>query len=511
LTSENDPLHSPGVEEQRPHDPIEPAALTRQDIKSRALSGALLVAMRGIVLLAFAAVANAVLARQLSPHQYGLVAFGMTVMTFASVFSDGGLGAALIRSSVPLEPGMLRSIFGLQLAISSVLLGLICVVALPFFGVAGELTAVMALALPLGAIDTPAKIVLERTLEYRILARAEVLQALVYYAWAVIAVSAGMGVWGLATAAVARVVAIAVILFRARPDLFLLPDFSFARVRPLLRFGIGFQANNVVTVFRDEGLNVGIAAIAGIAPLGIWTLARRLMELPMLLFQTLWRISFPATSQLLTAGGDACRLIARGAALTALASGFVLATLAASAPGLVGSVFGARWNEVGALVAISCAPLVYSGPISVATAGFLYAAGDSAAVLRATAAHTFTWLGVTFALLPFLGIVAVPIGWVVGSVVDAWLLGLEARRLSGADVFRAVAVPSSVGLVAGAAGVAADLALGRTLVAGIVGGVVALSLCAGLNASVERPMLRELLKLVRERAKPGSSATVPAQ
>lgn len=481
-------------------DEMETGPLARESIRARVLSGAVLIAVRGVLLLALAAVANAVLARELSPHAFGVVAFGMTVMTFAAVFSDGGLGAALIRSAVPVERSLLQAIFGLQLWVSLALFALICAVAVPFFGQPGAVTAVMALALPLGALDTPAKIILERRLEYRVLARAEVLQAVVYYAWAVVAVSVGFGVWGLASAAVVRVIAIAVILYSARPDLFMLPIFSIARVRPLLRFGVGFQANNIVNVFRDEGLNLGVAAIAGIAPLGIWTLARRLMELPMLLFQTLWRVSFPATSQLLAAGGEPRRLIVRAARLTAVASAFLLGALAAAAPGLVGSVFGSRWGEVGTLVAISCAPLVYSGPVSVATAGYLYAVGDSASVLVASVAHTVAWLGVSMALLPAIGIIAVPIGWVVGSAVDAWLLAMSARRHSGVWVFRAVWVPSTAGLFAGGVGLALDVILGRTFAGGVVGGVGAVVLCAVLLMAVRRTALQELLELVRQRA-----------
>jgi O-antigen/teichoic acid export membrane protein len=487
-------------------DEMEAGRLARDSIRARVLSGAALIAVRGVLLLALAAVANAVLAHELSPHAFGIVAFGMTVMTFAAVFSDGGLGAALIRSAVPVERSLLQAIFGLQLWISAALFVLICIVAVPFFGQAGSVTAVMALALPLGALDTPAKIMLERRLEYRVLARAEVLQAVVYYTWAVVAVSIGFGVWGLASAAVVRVIAIAVILYAARPDLFMLPMFSIARVRPLLRFGIGFQANNVVNVFRDEGLNLGIAAIVGIAPLGIWTLARRLMELPMLLFQTLWRVSFPATSQLLAAGGEPRRLIARAARLTAVASAFLLGALAAAAPGLVGSVFGSRWTEVGTLVAIACAPLVYSGPVSVATAGYLYAVGDSSSVLIASVAHTVAWLGVSMALLPSIGIVAVPIGWVIGSAVDAWLLAVSARRHSGVWVFSAVWVPSTAGLLAGGVGLACDVLLGRTLTGGFAGGIVAVALCAVLLIALRRTALEELLELVRQRTRGGVAA-----
>jgi O-antigen/teichoic acid export membrane protein len=178
---------------------------------------------------------------------------------------------------------------------------------------------------------------------------------------------------------------------------------------------------------------------------------------------------------------------------------------------LVGSVFGGRWNEVGTLVAISCAPLVFSGPISVATAGFLYAAGDSSAVLLATLGHTVAWLAISMSLLPVVGIIAVPIGWVVGSAIDAWLLALPVRRRVGVDVFRSVILPSSLGLVAGAVGVGVDLVLGRTFVGGVAGGVVAVALCIALFAMLERLMLLELVRLLRERVRRVSPATVPAQ
>jgi len=166
---------------------------------------------------------------------------------------------------------------------------------------------------------------------------------------------------------------------------------------------------------------------------------------------------------------------------------------------------------VGILVAISCAPLVFSGPISVATAGFLYAAGDSLAVLLATVGHTVTWLALSLGLLPVVGIVAVPIGWVVGSAVDAWLLAVPVRRRVGVDVVRAVVVPSSLGLVAGGAGLGVDVVLGRTLAGGLAGGVMAVVLCVALFAMLERPMLLELTQLLRERVRRGSPATLPAQ
>ncbi len=321
--------------------------LSHATIRERALSGAALIAGRSVLLLVMAVAANAVLARELSPRQFGLVAFGMAIMTFAAALSDGGLGSALIRKSVAIDQPTLGAVFGLELTVTLGLFSLIAFITLPFFGMIGQLTTVMALSLPIGALVTPAQIVLERSLAYRTLARLEVLQSVAYYGFAIASVSLGMGVWGLAAASVVRTASSVLLIVFVRRDLLVRPLFSLARVRPLMRFGLHFQANGFVTVLRDQGLNVGIAVIGGTTTLGIWSLVTRLLSLPFLLFQTLWRVSFPAMSQLIGAGSDARSLVERGAGDEVSPSGFILATFAASGPGLVPAVFGERWPRRG--------------------------------------------------------------------------------------------------------------------------------------------------------------------
>jgi O-antigen/teichoic acid export membrane protein len=354
---------------------------------------------------------------------------------------------------------------------------------------------VMALSLPLGALVTPATIMLERSLAYRTLARVEVLQAVAYYGFAVAAVSLGLGVWGLASAAVVRQASSVFLLFRVRPDLFVRPGFSLSRLRPMLRFGLHFQANSFVTMLRDQGLNVGVALIAGTATLGIWTLARRLLELPFLLFQTLWRVSFPATSQLISAGADARSLIERGAKATSIGSGLVLASVAAAAPGLVPAVFGPRWHEAGTIVPIACGALVVAGPVSVATAGYLYASGDAAGVLVATVVHSAIWLGVSLGLLPLIGPVALPVGLVVGSSADAILLARATQRRLAVPLFRPVLWPSVAAFAAGAAGIGFTVLAGTSLTGGVASALIALVLYCVLVLVLEGGPTRELAKV----------------
>jgi O-antigen/teichoic acid export membrane protein len=471
---------------------------TKEDIGRKAMSGAAFVAGRNVALLALAFAANIVLARELSPRQFGLVAFGMAITAFASTLANGGIGGALVSSAVPIDEPTLKSVLGLEILITTVLFALIAAVTLPFFGLIGQLTALMALSMPIEALETPATIVLERSLEYRTLARVEVLKAIAYYAYAVTAVSLGMGVWGLATAVLVRAAVSVGLYFRARRDLFFRPTFSVSSVRPLLPFGIKYQATAFVTVVRDQGLNVGVSVIAGTSTLGIWMLAQRILQLPFSLFQTLWRVSFPATSQLIEAGADARRLIHRGAKATAIGTGIVLGPLAAAAPALVPSLFGARWHEAGVIVPVACIGLIVSGPVSVATAGFLWASGDASAVLSATAWHSAVWLATTFSLLPIVGPVAIPVGWTLGAAVDVVLLIHAAGRHVPLRIGREIAWTCISAELAGAVGLAVTVAAGSTFLSGVAGAVVALFGFAAAMLTRERSQTLELLGTLRD-------------
>ncbi len=460
-------------------DPDAAPDLTAQDVKQRALSGVALVLGRGILILGLGLAANTILARELAPSDFGLVAFGMALMGFATALSDGGLGAGLIRSSESLERSKLRDVFGLQLSLTIVFLGVVAAVGLPFFG------------------NAPVQIVLERNLEYRILARVEVRQSAVYYTFAVVAVLAGMGVWGLATAVVVRALAGNLLFLRERRGLFVPPSVSLSRLRPLLRFGLNFQANSLAVIARDQGLNVGIAAVANTATLGIWALARRVLEVPMLLFQSLWRVSFPAMSQLMGSGENPKPVLERAVSLASFASGLVLAPCAAAAPALVPAIFGAPWHDSGAIVSLSCAALIISGPISVATAGYLYAAGEAAAVLRATVVHAVAWVVVALTLLPAFGTISIGIGLVVGSAIDAVLLAIPTIRKTSARIVPNALPTTAIGLGAAALGVLVAALLGDTPLGGVLGALAAFGACGAAITLVRRDVAFHLAGLAR--------------
>jgi O-antigen/teichoic acid export membrane protein len=483
-------------------------ALPRDELKRRASAGVSIVASRGLAILLLSFGGNVVVARLLTPHDFGLVALGMTFVYFVSMLADGGLGAGLIRRAEPPEREELEALMGLQLAVT-VALAIVVAAGATRFGRAGGVVALMVSSMPLAMLQFPGRILLERSLNYRPLAVVEMSQVFVYHAWAIGFVLAGAGVWGLASATVAMRVAAAVIMGIVCPAGVVRPHFSWRRVRPLLAFGIRFQAAAATMLVQEQGLNASIAAIASVSTLGIWSLARRLMEIPLLLFEALWRVSFPAMAQLVAAKEDMARLIERAVSMAAVGSGMILTGLAGSSPGLIPGLFGQKWHEASTVVPAVCLGLGIGGSLSAATIGYLYAVGDASGVLRAHVLRTIALFVVALPLLPILGVAGAGLGWLVSAVVDGVVLGRRTVQLTQARLVRPLVVPLFLGIVGGGGGWLLAEFGGRNLVSGLAGGacsvLVFIAGLAVLRASLLRETFHFALKSMR-----GAASRSPA-
>lgn len=444
--------------------------LEHDELKHRASAGIFIIATRGLAILAIGFGGTIIVARLLTPHDFGVIALGMVLVQVAALLSDGDLGAALIRRAEPPDIAELQALTAFQLVVTIGMVGVMVAVA-PFLGEIGWVAALMVSSMPFVALQFPGRILLERSLSYRPLAVIEVAQVLTYYTWAIAFVLAGFGVWGLASATVAMRVASALLMARVSPVGLVRPRFSWSRIRPLMGFGVRFQAASATWLIRDQGLNALIPVVASVATLGLWTLARRLLELPLLLFESLWRVSFPTMSQLLAAKERASvgALLERSAGMTAVGSGVILTALAGGALGLVPGLFGEQWAAASGVVPLACLALGIRGAVSAASIGYLYAVGDASAVLRASIFEAAVLLGVALPLLPALDVTAVGVGWVAAAVVEVSILARATHRWTSVRLLRPLAVPLVVGIAAGSLGLLVADAGGRDLVSGVAG------------------------------------------
>jgi O-antigen/teichoic acid export membrane protein len=451
-------------------------------IKRRASAALFLVGSWGLANLVTAFLGNLVLARLLDPKAFGTVAVGATVLIIVSAFAEGGLASALIRRPEPPTEPELRTLTGLQLCITIPLALLVAAFALPF-GEIGQVTALMVLAVPIGTLQAAGRIGLARDIRMRQITAVDATSVLGYYGWSITAVAVfDLGVWGLATGTVFRsicgVVAMAVVPRGGvrRPTLELIRS-----VGPLIRFGVRFQANWLAIVGREQGVNAVTGIVGGLYTLGLWSLASRLVQVPSVLYEAIGRVTFPAMSHLLARDRDPRPLIERTARLSATASAVFLSAFAAGAPGYVPGLFGTKWEEIVPLLPCASIALMVSGTFATASVGFLFAANRPEIVLRSSIAYGLTWCVATAILLPVVGLVGLGVGWVLGTLAEGAVLVPAVRKLAGARISAALAIPLSVATVGGTAGWITTIASGSTLPAAVLGSLsAALITIAGL-------------------------------
>jgi O-antigen/teichoic acid export membrane protein len=491
------------------HETVAPGGdeMDPSEVKRRATAGAVLIAIRTATTQMLALAGNIVLTHLLVPGDFGAVALGSTLVTIAGFLSDGGMGVAMIRRGADPSLDDLRALLGFQLATSGALAATAIVVG-SFFGRVGLITATMALSLPFLAARAPASIVLERRLLYRPVVFAEFFESLTFYLWSIPAVLAGLGVWGLASGTVVRAVVGTLLLTHLSPVGWIGARFDLGRLRSLLGFGARFQARGLVALGRDEGLNLGIVAVAGLSMLGLWSLAARVMQIPFLVFSTLLRVSYPAMARLNRAGEDLGATVDNLASMTSLLAVAVLAPLSGVADQLIPAVFGQKWAPAADIIPWASAGLMVGGPISVACSGYLYATNDSRTPLRATALNAAVWLTVSLGTLRALGPSAVGIGWLFASLTEALIFSRAVRSRSTARIWPGCVLPWCLAVPTALAGRAAETAVGGDLAGAIVGALFAGVIYTGFVLLFARHRLKLLAAAVRGARKPATEPTV---
>jgi O-antigen/teichoic acid export membrane protein len=480
--------------------------LTSDDVKSRAASGVVLLLGRGVAFRVLGLLGNLVLARLLVPADFGLVAIALSVVTLGQFLADASLGAQLITREAPPTRRELRAVTGMQLAITSAVGAIAALVGI-LVGGAALATVVIMLALPITAIRAPATLLFTRRMEFSRTVRIEIVEVLSYLVVAVGAASLGAGVWSLALATVIRSVAGAVVAVRLSPAGLLLPTWDPETIRPLLAFGARFQLASIIDIGHEVALTAGIAAIGGLTLVGLWSFAGRMIQVPLLVFEALFSVGFPAFSRLYGAGDDdhAMRqLVERLASLVCIGIAALMCPIVATAPAAVPLLFGDDWTRVSEILPGAGVALVIGAPVTTVLTGLLYSRGDARTVLWASAVDAVARLAVTFSLLPFIGPAAIGIGWAASVLVQLTITLRAVRRLIGARLLRCVVPPCVLASVAASGGWLVAQDLGRT-VSGVaasaaissLGYVILLGLFAPRQVRDAVSTLRSALRAVR--------------
>lgn len=474
----------------------------RESLRHLAVRGALVVGLRGVVSRLIALGGTIVFARSLSAEEFGIFAFGATLLISISTVVQAGLGAGLIRrpdDPTRVELQTVVAVNGLLMLAAVALTTAIC------WAIGGQAFAIalMVVSLPVTALRAPGVIAFERVLSYRTLARVEVLETLALYGLGAVLAVGGLGLTGIAIAAGVRAFGGTALMVRASPHGLVMPRLSPGILGDLAGFASRYQGVAVINFVRDQGINLGIAWLGGIAVLGAYAIASRVLQAPQILLEALFRISYPAMSRLKEHGEDGRVVLERTVKAVALGTGVILAPLTAASAPLIPEVFGDRWTKAADVVPPVALGLMIGGPVAVAAAGYLFAIDAGGVAVRSAALHTLAWFLVALPLLTPFGVLAAGLGTLAASIVEAFVLGRAVRRRTGAQIMGSLILPLVAATVAAMAGAAAIAVTSFARPAdAVVAALVAAAAYAILLFALQRSEVLSLARLVRSASRP---------
>lgn len=239
---------------------------------------------------------NLVLAKFISPSEYGLVVFTLPFVAFISMLTDLGLSSTLVR-----QPGLTPQQAGgvLTLVLS---FGSVCAVALAGASFAIQSATAMAGLQPIMAAmsaivilsiaATPPRALLERQLRYPLIARIEGSAVVMSAALSLVSVVYGAGVWALVLYnALLQVFRLLGFVWFTHKDFIL--NWHWRQIVPMLSFGGWVLASNLLFFAARNGDNILIGASLGAAEVGLYGLAYQFFLVP------LTTVGWPASSVLL--------------------------------------------------------------------------------------------------------------------------------------------------------------------------------------------------------------------
>jgi O-antigen/teichoic acid export membrane protein len=334
-------------------------ALTDQGIRTTEDAGAHHVARRatrgGIALLIRQVVVYAVnigggilLARLLTPSQFGFYGVVVFALLFLNIFGGTGFAANLIR--LPQTPTVQeqRAVFTAQECLVACLFVAVWIAA-PYLTTAYHVPGqgrlffrLIDLSLLLTSLMVMPQIQLERDLAFDKLAIIEVGQAIIFNAGVVLMAWRGLGILSFSIALAARAGLGAILAMLISPWKIGF-RWDFQLIRTHANFGIALQGSSLISSIKDAISPVFVGMYLGMAYVGYVTWANTLATYSVVALMPLQRLYLPFFARLQHDRRQLARYVSHTLWFTnAIAAPLTLITVALAHP-VTTLVFGSKW------------------------------------------------------------------------------------------------------------------------------------------------------------------------
>ena len=252
-----------------------------ESLKQKTISGMLWSGIQRFGTMGIAFISNIVLARLLSPDDYGCIGMLAIFITVSNTFVDGGFGSALIQKKEPTQRDY-STIFWWNLFLSIVIYGILYLGA-PFISqfyripLLSQVLRVQGVILIINALNIIQSNQLRKRLNFRKLAVINIISQLVGVCVAIVTAWHGWGVWALVAQQIVASSMTSILLWtlnRWLPDV----AFSMESFRQLVGFGSFILCSNLINNICDNIQGLLIGKFFNSSSLGLYTQARKLEE-----------------------------------------------------------------------------------------------------------------------------------------------------------------------------------------------------------------------------------------
>lgn len=273
-------------------------------LKKRAVSGVFFLGFRRIIIQIILTGGNIILARLLFPQVFGTFAIAFGIVSLLSIFSSLGLGPALLQKKGEPKKEELQAAFTIGLLLSSLVTGLIIILAPFFFRFYREQLTdsgifylrLLSLAIIAPILRGVSSLLLERRLDYPKIVIGETLEILIMQTVTIVLAVAGFGVssfiWG---TLISRFLTSIVFFILAPWPIGL--RFSLEPIRKILPFGVNFQINTIVGALNGAVVPFFVGKVSGSSAVGLLNWAGGVATFPQAISEILGRLIFPVCAR----------------------------------------------------------------------------------------------------------------------------------------------------------------------------------------------------------------------
>ncbi len=256
-----------------------------QEIKRRSLRGVFVIAVKTFFVFGLTLIAQGILGAVLSPSEFGIYGFVVTVTNFFTIISDVGLASSLIQKKEEPTVNELQTVFTVQQLLSWIVFFLLIGTSYAFYhyqklSLEGVLLAgAFGLSFPIVSVKTISSILLERNLDFGKLVLTSIVETTVFYVVTVYLALNHFGIMSYTYAVLAKaVVGVIVLLSFQRWQM----GYAFSKKTflSLMKVGGQFQLNDMLAKVKDDVFYITIGIVVPPAQFGYITWAKQWSRMP---------------------------------------------------------------------------------------------------------------------------------------------------------------------------------------------------------------------------------------